>query len=793
MIIPKRVPVYSGIIATVVFAGACAGSLFGQAAPAAAPGSSGPADTVSLSPFVVSEGQVGRYQSTEATSGGRVRVNVFDASQSISVIPLDLMLDISSTRVLDAAKYVSGITESILPGGLDRTTIRGFQQDGTTVDGFNAGNQQGNIDPILVERMEIVKGPNAVLAPTNGNAPGGTINLVTRKPQFRNFGSLSYQLARWDGNRATLDFNRVFGTTNNWAFRVVGAAYDTEIYSEVPIKNTTIMPMLTWRSKTGAQLTAQFEYFHFHNQNYLGLPVDPSIGSTGADAKIWSILRRDLNLSDNDYRDDQRKEGRLLLTAPLTDGLNMRLAARYAKTAVAFGQNIPGPALGTQTGGAVNPLTGLYTPGFIYGPGPTYTASAAAPAATVLGRNGNNPRTWGPVFNIQNDYVHEFKNSFVTASTLGGVAFNYSRLNNLAINADRPTINYAAPAAGLDFVERNPATSATAIAGRAYTLATSQQLYLSETLKAWGDRVSLNGSYSYNNFDTTINNLVPVVPTAAIPVPQQRFVGNIDTQLRSWGAVVKPIPTVVFYYGYSENTAVNNPGATGATSIAASNVALSLQAGKQREYGVRWEGLAKKLFVTLSRFDIKQSGFSVPNPGNLVVPQPVPLLPALITDRAAKGWELEVRANLTKNFSVIGNVTDFTNRDPNGKPFRGTAEKSWAMLGSYQFEKGTPLFGLNLALGFDHLDRRPGDAPGGPVTITPATGTPYIVAPGPTFWLEPRTLVHLSAGYKVNDHWSIQLNVDNLLDKEYIAAAVNRGNIMPGTPINPKFKVTYSF
>lgn len=760
-----------------------------QTAPAVA--SAKPHETVMLNPFEVTADQPGRYQSTEATSGGRVRVNVFDASQSISVIPLDLMLDISSSRVLDAAKYVSGITESILPGGLDRTTIRGFQQDGTTVDGFGAGNQQGNIDPVLIERMEVVKGPNAVLAPNNGNAPGGTINLVTRKPQFRDFGSVSYQVARYDGNHASLDFNRKLN--DEWAFRVVAAHFDTKVYPEVPIKNTTLMPMLTWRSKTGAQITAQFEYFHFHDQNYLGLPVDPSIGSTGPGAKIWSILPRDLNLSDNDYRDDQRKEARLLLTAPLGSSLNMRLAIRYAQTAVAFGQNIPGPGLGTQTGGAINPLTGLYTPGFIYGGAPNYSASPAPAPALVLGRNGNNPRTYGPLFNAQNDYVHEFKNEFLSASTLGGVAFNYGKLLGLAINADRPTINYAAPAAGLPFVERDANVNANAIASRGNTIGSSEQAYLSETVKAWQDRVALNASYSYNNFDADIINMVPVAPTAAIPAPQQRFIGNIDTQLKSWGAVVKPIPTLVVYYGYSENTAVNNPGNTGATSIAAGNALLTLQAGKQREYGVRWEGWSKRLFVTASHFDIKQSGFSVPNPGNLVVPQPNPLLPNLITDRAAKGWEVELRANVTKNFSLIGNATSFTNRDPNGEPFRATAEKSWALLASYQFDKASGFGGLNLTLGADHLGARPGDAPGSPNTIIPATGTPYVVPVGPTFWLAPRTLVSFSAGYKFNEHWSGQLNVDNLLDTEYIAAAVNRGNIMPGTPINPRFRITYSF
>lgn len=754
--------------------------------PAAAPAAE--SEPVTLSPFEVKDTQVGRYQSTEATSGGRIAVSVLDSPQSISVVPLDLMLDISSSRVLDAAKYVSGITESILPGGLDRTTIRGFQQDGTTVDGFTAGNQQGNLDPILVERMEVVKGPNAVLSPNNGNAPGGTINLVTRKPQFRNFGSVSYQVSRYDSNHASLDVNRVFGANNNWAFRVVGATFDTKLYPQVPIKNTTVMPMLTWKSKTGAQLTAQFEYFHFHDQNYLGLPLDPSIGATGASAKIWSILPRDLNLSDNDYRDDQRKEIRALLTTPLSDSLNMRLAVRYAKTSVTFAQNIPGPSTGSQTGGAINPLTGLYTPGIVYGGAPTFTPSPANPAALVLSRNGNDPRTYGPLFNVQNDYVHDFKSAFVNASTVAGLAYNYSKLLGLTINADRPTINYAAPQAGQPFVERDPATSATAIAARTNTINISEQAYVSETVKFLNDKIALNGSYSYNNFDIDVLNILKVAPTTAVPAPQQSFVSDIDTQLKSYGAVIKPIPSVVVYYSHSENTAVNIPGTS---AIAASTASLSpLQAGIQKEYGVRWEGLDKKLFITACHFDITQSAFSVPNPGNLAVPQPNPLLPNLISDRAAHGWELEVRANVTKNFSLIGNATSFKNRDPNNVPFRATAEKSWALLGSYAFEKGTPLSGLTVALGADHLGPRPGDAASG---LTAASTSTTVIPNQPTFWLAPRTLLNLSVGYKFSEHWSAQLNVENLLNTEYIAASVNRGNVMPGTPINPRLKATYSF
>lgn len=90
-----------------------------------------PEEPITLSVFEVTGKQTGRYQTTESTSGGRVRVDVFDAPVSISVINRDLFDDVAATRVLDAVKYVSGITEGPIPTGLDRTMIRVFKPPAT--------------------------------------------------------------------------------------------------------------------------------------------------------------------------------------------------------------------------------------------------------------------------------------------------------------------------------------------------------------------------------------------------------------------------------------------------------------------------------------------------------------------------------------------------------------------------------------------------------------------------------------------------------------------------------------
>ena len=86
-------------------------------------------EVVKLSAFEVSGQAPNRYQASEATSGGRLRTSIFDSPQAISVVPEALMKDVGAVRTVDALKYISGVTESTLPNGLDRVTVRGFQWD----------------------------------------------------------------------------------------------------------------------------------------------------------------------------------------------------------------------------------------------------------------------------------------------------------------------------------------------------------------------------------------------------------------------------------------------------------------------------------------------------------------------------------------------------------------------------------------------------------------------------------------------------------------------------------------
>src|SRR4051812_9084094 len=177
---PKTCQCLVALLAVIVLPG----DLLAQNTPTASK-STGPGEaaeeTVVLSPFEISTSQPGRYQADESASGGRIRANVMDTPASVDVLTRDFISDVGSLRVLDAAKYVAGVSEATIPNALDRVNIRGFQSDGRRVDGFS-WSDQANYDTAGIERMEIIKGPDALLQPTG--VPGGTINLVTKRPQF---------------------------------------------------------------------------------------------------------------------------------------------------------------------------------------------------------------------------------------------------------------------------------------------------------------------------------------------------------------------------------------------------------------------------------------------------------------------------------------------------------------------------------------------------------------------------------------------------------------------------------
>ncbi|MBC7369525.1 MAG: TonB-dependent receptor plug domain-containing protein [Undibacterium sp.] len=160
-------------------------------------------------------------------------MSVQDIPQTISVIPREFIIESGSDRMLDAAKYVTPIVENTLPYGGDRYTIRGLQVSAEMIDGTILSGADGysmSQSVYNMERLEVIKGPNAILV------PGGVMNPITKSPFLKNASSVSLELSQYSANAVSFDINRVLGKAGKWP-RLVYARRQTDYYMKGQYRN----------------------------------------------------------------------------------------------------------------------------------------------------------------------------------------------------------------------------------------------------------------------------------------------------------------------------------------------------------------------------------------------------------------------------------------------------------------------------------------------------------------------------------------------------------------------------
>ncbi len=152
-------------------------------------------------------------------------VPVADIPQSITLLNEERLEEAQITRLADALDLSSSVARQNNFGGLwESFALRGLVGDennpsGYLVNGFNAGRGfAGPRDVSGIERIEILKGPNAALF--GRGEPGGSINLVTKRPTNTLAGKLEGTYGGFDFRRLEADVN--VPATDFAAVRFVG-------------------------------------------------------------------------------------------------------------------------------------------------------------------------------------------------------------------------------------------------------------------------------------------------------------------------------------------------------------------------------------------------------------------------------------------------------------------------------------------------------------------------------------------------------------------------------------------
>lgn len=261
----------------------------------------------------------------------------------------------------------------------------------------------------------------------------------------------------------------------------------------------------------------------------------------------------------------------------------------------------------------------------------------------------------------------------------------------------------------------------------------------------------------YDNFQSDLRN--------------NRTGANFSSEDDLWsprvGVVYKPIEALSLYASYS-NTYVPRAGEQLA-SLSLTNQALDPEEFKNYEIGLKWDVLPD-LNVTAAIYQLDRTNVVVPDPAN-------PTLSILVDGQRTKGLELSASGNVTEKWSVIAayayqdaKITEAQSATVRaGNKLANTPEHSFALWNRYDV---TDAFGVGL--GVIHQTKR-------------YASTDNLVQM-PSF-----TRVDGALFYDINEQFTAQLNVENLLDENYYPNAHSNNNITPGSPRAVKVGLTARF
>ena len=238
------------------------------------------------------------YQVAAIRSGAKTLTPVADVPQTITVVPRELIADQMMLSISDVVRYVPGVTAHQGENNRDQLIIRGNSSSADFfVDGVRDDAQYFR-DLYNLERMEALKGPNAVIFGRGG--AGGVINRVTKEPDFLSFGEIELQGGSFAHKRAVVDFDRPLG--NRLAFRLNGVYEGSDSFRDsVTLKRSGFNPTLKWTAGRLTSLTFRYERFRDQRTadrgitSFQGRPADIPI-STFYGYPSGSLAKAHLNL-----------------------------------------------------------------------------------------------------------------------------------------------------------------------------------------------------------------------------------------------------------------------------------------------------------------------------------------------------------------------------------------------------------------------------------------------------------------------------------------------------------------
>lgn len=186
-----------------------------------------------------------KYNSDYSFSATRIAALNKDIPQAITTITKELITDRQAFQLADAVKMASGVIPSSY---YNQYAIRGISQneEGQIINGMRT-RQYYFLQPLTtnIERVEVIKGPaSATFASVD---PGGSINLVTKKPLTVSRKEISISAGSFSTIRGTLDFTGPLNESKSLLYRLNGAYQEAKSFRDlVGNKSLLVSPSFSY-------------------------------------------------------------------------------------------------------------------------------------------------------------------------------------------------------------------------------------------------------------------------------------------------------------------------------------------------------------------------------------------------------------------------------------------------------------------------------------------------------------------------------------------------------------------
>ncbi|MBT9597210.1 MAG: catecholate siderophore receptor Fiu [Vitreoscilla sp.] len=673
-----------------------------------------------------------------------------DTPQTITVVNKETLQQQGAATLMDALRNTPGITMQLGEGGRtdvgDSFFMRGFAA-GSNVFQDGARDLGAAVrDVFNLEQVEIVKGPAG--ADNGRGATGGYVNLVSKRPQADDFTAASLSVGSASAVRAMVDFNRQLGDGVAIRLNAMASEADVPGRDELHKRSQGIAPSITLGLGTPTRLTVQSQHVRQRGTPDGGVTTIGLDGyydsdfDTGAAAGVTPAKADPANYygSVHDFEHTDADMVTVRVEHDFSRNLKLVNTARYGRATV--------DRMLTAVNGVI--------------------ATSADPASWTVERRRHANLQSNDILANQTALQAEWATGAIRHSLAGGIEFGHERQNvtGLAVpggnTAVLPSPVYMPdPSASLG---PDPVANATYQHGRVTTAAA----YLFNTIKLSPQWQLLAGlrheRYRAETERADLDDDDMLVSHA---------LGRAGS-LTSWklGAVYKPATNGSIYLAFANGQ--TPPGGNGLTlttesvsSNSADRAGLDPQRSQNVELGTKWELFGGQLALTAAAYRSTNRN------------EVIEVADGVYTqdgERRVQGLELGAVGQVTPDWQLSAGLAtmdsevvagSYEGTNATGAPSRWTPKWAATFWTSYRVSGQ-----LSLGGGARYLSRQ------SRVTDPAADLSTQNMPSIPAYWV-----ADAMASYAVHKNVTLQLNVQNLFDKAYIATLNNNGNrYQPGAP-----------